>query len=270
LISSRCTAASPWNRWSAQTCGPAGRRGVARGHHHDGMDPPQQQGKPLYADYGRLLAICAKHDVCISLGDAFRPGALADATDRVQVQELVILGELVKRARENNVGVFVEGPGTCPLNQVVSNIQNRENAVRRRAFLRAGSARHRRFARLRPYLGGHRRRARRHGGRGLFMLRDAGGAPPLPSMTTCVKAWLPRGSRATRQTSPAAFPAPWNGTEKFPAQKLTSTGKNSFRCALTRTRRPLRASLPPQGDQSHCSICGEFCAIRRSKSVQPG
>ena len=68
---------------------------------------------PLYAQYDRLLDILAKHDVCISLGDAFRPGALHDATDRVQVQELVILGELVKRAREKNVGVFVEGPAMC-------------------------------------------------------------------------------------------------------------------------------------------------------------
>ena len=78
---------------------------------------------PLYEQYDRLLDILKEYDVAISLGDAFRPGATADATDRVQIEELSILGELVDRARAKGVGVFVEGPGHVPLNQVVTNIQ---------------------------------------------------------------------------------------------------------------------------------------------------
>ncbi|MCL1946923.1 MAG: phosphomethylpyrimidine synthase ThiC [Chitinivibrionia bacterium] len=78
---------------------------------------------PLYEQYDRLLDILKEYDVAISLGDAFRPGATADATDRVQIEELSILGELVDKARDKNVGVFVEGPGHVPLNQVVTNIQ---------------------------------------------------------------------------------------------------------------------------------------------------
>lgn len=77
---------------------------------------------PLYTEYDRLLEIAGHHDVTLSLGDGLRPGCLADATDRGQVQELIILGELVARAREAGVQVMVEGPGHVPLDQVQGNV----------------------------------------------------------------------------------------------------------------------------------------------------
>ncbi len=78
---------------------------------------------PLYEQYDRLLDICLKHDVTISLGDGLRPGAGADATDRGQIAELLVLGELVDRARTRGVQVMVEGPGHMPLNQIESNMK---------------------------------------------------------------------------------------------------------------------------------------------------
>lgn len=78
---------------------------------------------PLYEHYDDVLEIARKHDITLSLGDGFRPGCLADATDRAQVQELIILGELVKRAREAGVQAMVEGPGHVPLNQIAANMQ---------------------------------------------------------------------------------------------------------------------------------------------------
>jgi phosphomethylpyrimidine synthase len=78
---------------------------------------------PLYDQYDRLLDIALKYDVTLSLGDGMRPGCLADATDRTQIQELLILGELVDRARAAGVQVMVEGPGHVPLDQVAANIQ---------------------------------------------------------------------------------------------------------------------------------------------------
>lgn len=77
---------------------------------------------PLYARFDDVLDIARSHDVTLSLGDGMRPGCLADATDRAQVQELIILGELVKRSREAGVQVMVEGPGHVPLNQVAANV----------------------------------------------------------------------------------------------------------------------------------------------------
>lgn len=77
---------------------------------------------PLYTRYDDILDIARKHDVTLSLGDGLRPGCLADATDRAQVQELIILGELVKRAKAAGVQAMVEGPGHMPLNQIAANI----------------------------------------------------------------------------------------------------------------------------------------------------
>ena len=78
---------------------------------------------PLYTRFDDLLDICRKHDVTLSLGDGMRPGSLADATDRPQVQELIILGELVDRSRKAGVQAMVEGPGHVPINQIVANVQ---------------------------------------------------------------------------------------------------------------------------------------------------
>lgn len=82
-----------------------------------------ERENPLYEYYDRLLEIALKYDVTLSLGDGLRPGSLADATDRVQVEELLTLGELVERAWQAGVQVMVEGPGHLPLNQIVANVQ---------------------------------------------------------------------------------------------------------------------------------------------------
>jgi len=78
---------------------------------------------PLYEEYDRLLEIALKHDVTLSLGDGMRPGCLADATDRAQVEELIVLGGLVDRARAAGVQVMVEGPGHVPINQIEANVR---------------------------------------------------------------------------------------------------------------------------------------------------
>ena len=78
---------------------------------------------PLYEQYDRVLKICKKYDVTISLGDGLRPGAGADATDRGQIAELLTLGELVDRARKYGVQVMVEGPGHMPLDQIEMNMR---------------------------------------------------------------------------------------------------------------------------------------------------
>ena len=82
-----------------------------------------EQENPLYEQYDRLLDIAREFDVTLSLGDGMRPGCLADATDRPQVEELLTLGELVPRAQQAGVQVMVEGPGHLPLNQIETNVR---------------------------------------------------------------------------------------------------------------------------------------------------
>lgn len=82
-----------------------------------------EKENPLYQYYDRLLELAREYDFALSLGDGLRPGCIADATDRGQVEELIIIGELVRRARQADTQVFVEGPGHLPLDQVVANVQ---------------------------------------------------------------------------------------------------------------------------------------------------
>ena len=78
---------------------------------------------PLYEFYDRLLEMVRPYDAVLSLGDGFRPGCIADATDRAQIQELLILGELTQRAQDAGIQVMIEGPGHVPLNQIEANIK---------------------------------------------------------------------------------------------------------------------------------------------------
>ncbi len=82
-----------------------------------------ERENPLYEYYDRLLKMAREFDVTLSLGDGMRPGSLADATDRAQVEELLTLGELVERARQAGVQAMIEGPGHLPLNQIEANVQ---------------------------------------------------------------------------------------------------------------------------------------------------
>lgn len=77
---------------------------------------------PFYEHFDDILEIAKKYDITLSLGDGLRPGTIVDATDRPQVQELIMLGELNDRARKNNVQVIIEGPGHVPLDQIEANM----------------------------------------------------------------------------------------------------------------------------------------------------
>lgn len=89
---------------------------------------------PFYEYYDEILDICAKYDVTISLGDACRPGSIADAGDVSQIEELVTLGELTTRAWKKNVQVMIEGPGHMPLNQIKANMEIEETVCKGAPF----------------------------------------------------------------------------------------------------------------------------------------
>ncbi len=78
---------------------------------------------PLYTHFDRILEICKRYDVSLSLGDGLRPGCLADASDEAQFAELSVLGELTLKAWEEDVQVMIEGPGHVPLDQIEMNVK---------------------------------------------------------------------------------------------------------------------------------------------------
>ncbi|AXV37811.1 MAG: phosphomethylpyrimidine synthase [Methanobacteriaceae archaeon] len=93
---------------------------------------------PLYKNYDYVLEIAKEHDFVISLANGMRAGAIADSTDRAQVQELIILGELVDRAREAGVQTIVEGPGHIPLKEISANVMVQKKLCRDAPFYMLG------------------------------------------------------------------------------------------------------------------------------------
>lgn len=89
---------------------------------------------PLYENFDEVLNIAKKYDIALSLGDGMRPGSVTDATDRPQIQELILLGELAMRAWEEGVQVMIEGPGHVPLNQIEANVILQKRLCNNRPF----------------------------------------------------------------------------------------------------------------------------------------
>ena len=107
-----------------------------------------KQENPFYEYYDRLLDICEKYDVTISLGDACRPGSINDSTDAAQIEELITLGELTKRAWARNVQVMIEGPGHMALNEIAANMTLEKKVMSWGTFLCIRATSHRHCARL--------------------------------------------------------------------------------------------------------------------------
>jgi len=225
------------------------------------------QENPFYEYYDRLLEIAARYDVGLSLGDGFRPGALKDATDRVQIEELIILGELVKRARNADVTVFVEGPGHVPLNQVVTNIQIQKTLCENAPFYVLGPL-------VTDVSPGYDHITSAIGG----AVAGMAGADFLCYVTPAEHLRLPsvedvrEGVIASRIAAHAAdvgrgHPGAidWDNEISEAKQKLNWEKLISL-CVDPQKAREYRSSLPATSDEL-CSMCGEFCAVRRSSNV---
>jgi phosphomethylpyrimidine synthase len=76
----------------------------------------------LYEHFDDITEICKAYDIAYSLGDGLRPGSIADANDEAQFAELYTLGELTKRAWEQDVQVMIEGPGHVPMHKIKENM----------------------------------------------------------------------------------------------------------------------------------------------------
>ena len=226
---------------------------------------------PLYERYDRLLDILAEHDVAVSLGDGFRPGALRDATDRVQIEELVILGELVKRARQRGVTAFVEGPGHVPLHQVAANVQVEKTLCEGAPFYVLGPL----VTDISP---GYDHISAAIGG----AVAGMAGVDFLCYVTPAEHLRLPsvddvrEGVIASRIAAHAADIArghpgaiAWDNAMARAKADLDWKRVISL-CVDPAKAQRYRDSLPPSGDSSLCSMCGEFCAVRRSGRVATG
>ena len=217
---------------------------------------------PLYEQYPRLLEIARKYDLTLSLGDALRPGCLADATDRAQVEELILLGELRNQALEAGVQVMIEGPGHVPLNQVETNILLQKRLCQGAPFYVLGPL-------VTDIAAGHDHIAGAIGG----ALAGMAGADFLCYVTPSEHLKLPdpedvrEGIIAARIAAHAADlargnPRSWERDRQMAlARKALNWEKQLELCLDPVKARKYRQENPPQ-ESEVCTMCGEFCAIK--------
>ncbi|MGO0123502.1 phosphomethylpyrimidine synthase ThiC [Desulfothermobacter acidiphilus] len=221
-----------------------------------------QEENPLYQHFERLLDICQRYDVTLSLGDGLRPGSLADATDRAQIQELILLGELVERARAAGVQVMVEGPGHVPLHQVALNVQLQKSLCGEAPFYVLGPL-------VTDVAPGYDHIVAAIGG----ALAGMAGADFLCYVTPAEHLGLPtaedvhEGVIAARIAAHAADLAKGvPGAEEWDLSMAQARRKldweEQLRLALDPVRaRQIRRERNPEGLRE-CTMCGEFCAMR--------
>ena len=227
---------------------------------------------PFYEYYDQILDICEEYDVTISLGDACRPGCLADAGDVCQIEELVRLGELTKRAWAHNVQVMVEGPGHVPLNQVAANMEIQKSICMGAPFYVLGPL-------VTDIAPGYDHITSAIGGAVAAM----SGAAFLCYVTPAEHLALPnvddvrQGIIASKIAAHAADIAKGVKGARDIDDRMADARRNldwdaQFDCALdTKTAKEIRDSRAPEEDHSDtCSMCGKFCAVRSMNKALAG
>lgn len=221
-----------------------------------------ERENPLYEQYDRLLELARRYDVTLSLGDGLRPGCLADATDRAQVQELIILGELVERAWEQGVQVMVEGPGHVPLNQIQANIILQKRICKGAPFYVLGPL-------VTDVAPGYDHITSAIGG----AIAAMSGADFLCYVTPAEHLGLPtdedvrEGVIAARIAGHAAdivkgIPGAREWDDAMARARKGLDWEAQLNLALDPVKaRAMRAEKNPEG-MKECSMCGEFCAMK--------
>jgi phosphomethylpyrimidine synthase len=221
-----------------------------------------EKENPLYEDFDRLLSIAKKYDVTLSLGDGLRPGSLADATDRAQIQELITLGELTERAWEEGVQVMIEGPGHVPLNQIEANVVIQKQLCKGAPFYVLGPL-------VTDVAAGYDHIACAIGG----AVAGMAGADFLCYVTPAEHLKLPSvqdvrdGIIANRIAAHAGDIARGNkgaikwDTEMSKARKALDWERQIALSMDPAKAKTYRQSSTPSSDEV-CTMCGEFCAIK--------
>lgn len=225
---------------------------------------------PFYEYYDEILEICREHDVTISLGDACRPGCLADASDVCQIEELVRLGELTKRAWAKDVQVMVEGPGHMPMDQIAANMKIQQTICMGAPFYVLGPL-------VTDIAPGYDHITSAIGG----AIAAQNGAAFLCYVTPAEHLALPnvddvkQGIIASKIAAHAADIAKgvrgaMDMDNKMADARRKLDWEAQWECALdAETAKAIRNSRAPEHDDT-CSMCGKFCAVRSMNKALAG
>lgn len=225
---------------------------------------------PFYEHYDEVLKIFEKYDVTISLGDALRPGSINDSTDASQIEELIVLGELTKRAWERNVQVMIEGPGHMAINEIAANMVLEKRLCHGAPFYVLGPI-------VTDVAPGYDHITSAIGG----AIAAANGADFLCYVTPAEHLRLPdledmkEGIIASRIAAHAADIAKGIKGAREWDYNMSEARKNldwnkMFELAIDseKPRKYRENSMPEQEDT--CTMCGKMCAVRNMNKVLKG
>ena len=228
------------------------------------------QENPFYEHFDRLLDICQEYDVTLSLGDACRPGCLEDATDVSQLEELLTLGELTRRAWEKNVQVMIEGPGHMPLDQIAANMKIQQSVCKGAPFYVLGPL-------VTDVAPGYDHITAAIGG----AIAASAGASFLCYVTPAEHLRLPNrddvkeGIIASRIAAHAAdiakgIPGAKEWDRKMAQARARLDWEEQFSLAIDPEKaRRYRAESKPEKEDT-CSMCGNFCAVKNMNLILSG
>ncbi|MBQ1597934.1 MAG: phosphomethylpyrimidine synthase ThiC [Lachnospiraceae bacterium] len=227
---------------------------------------------PFYEYYDEILDICREYDVTVSLGDACRPGCLADATDSCQIGELLRLGELTERAWEKDVQVMVEGPGHVPMDQIAANMKVQQTICHGAPFYVLGPL-------VTDIAPGYDHITAAIGG----AIAAMNGAAFLCYVTPAEHLALPNvedtrnGIIASKIAAHAAdiakgLPGARDMDDKMADARRALDWEEQWKyCLDPQTAKAIREDRLPEDDHSEaCSMCGKFCAVRSINKALAG
>lgn len=227
---------------------------------------------PFYEYFDEIVEICREHDVTISLGDACRPGCLADATDNCQIEELIRLGELTDRAWARDVQVMIEGPGHVPMDQIEANMKIQETLCKGAPFYVLGPL-------VTDIAPGYDHITAAIGG----AIAAWSGAAFLCYVTPAEHLALPNvddvhdGIIASKIAAHAAdiakgIPGARDQDDRMAKARRKLDWDVQWLEALDpETAKAIRESRMPEEDHSDtCSMCGKFCAVRSMNKALSG
>ncbi|GAH41738.1 unnamed protein product [marine sediment metagenome] len=225
---------------------------------------------PLAEYFDRLLELTAEFGACLSLGDGLRPGALADASDRPQIQELLIIGEQVDRARAAGVQAMVEGPGHMPLDQIEMNVKLQKEICHGAPFYVLGPL-------VTDVAPGYDHIVSAIGG----AIAGMHGADFLCYVTPSEHLGLPDADDVRVGTIVSRIAAHAADIAKYPQRarkwdeemsKLRERFKwdEMIKASLDPAEARKRFDRYPKQAEDVCTMCGEFCAIKHSREALGG
>jgi len=228
-----------------------------------------EKENPLYEYYDRLLEIAKKYDITLSLGDGMRPGAIQDATDKPQIEELIVLGELVDRAREAGVQSMVEGPGHVPLEQVETNMKIQKSLCHNAPFYVLGPV-------VTDIAPGYDHITSAIGGAWAAYF----GADFLCYVTRTEHLSLPdvdavyEGVIVTKIAAHAAdvargIPGAIDWDNAMSKARFDLDWKKQIELAIDSKRAKKIRDASQPSDEDVCTMCGEFCALKAIREILP-